>query len=124
MGRNFCGCKGRCDCKRPREIVYPTKNDVKNCYTEETVKHIHPSHTTIVNNHTIKNEHLFPHTTSCENRVREIDVRGTNERPRNEVQGVASHHKEHCHRPNHCHRGCRRQRLCPCGCGRRMRGWL
>ncbi|MBO1001584.1 CotD family spore coat protein [Pseudogracilibacillus auburnensis] len=113
MSRNHCGCRGKCNCQKPRQIVYPVREEVKHCHTEERVQHIHPSHTTVVNHHTIKNEHLYPHSTSCENRVNEVDVRGAYERPGNEVRGA---YGGKCDgrvggvRDNKC-------------CGRRRRGW-
>lgn len=61
-----------------KKIVYPTEEKVVKTYSEETVKHIHPIHTTVVNCHTIKNEHLYPHTTSYENVVNEVDVNDGN----------------------------------------------
>lgn len=121
MSRNYCGCRGKCRCQRPRQIVYPVREDIQNRYTEERVQHIHPSHTKVINHHTIKNEHLYPHSTSCENRVNEVDVRGAYEGGRNEVRGVSS--REKCdgrvggRRDDRHHHG-------NCGCchGRR-RGW-
>lgn len=89
MRRLRCGCRGNCRCGK--EIVYPTREEVKNTYSEETVKHIHPSHTTVINHHTIRNEHFYPHSTSFEERVREVDVRGVRDGssgPRGDVRGV------------------------------------
>lgn len=60
-----------------KEVVYPVKENVVHCCSEETIKHIHPSHTTIVNHHLVKNEHYYPHTTSVENTYEEIDVQGS-----------------------------------------------
>lgn len=71
--RDRC-CKNNSYVSPANEIVYPTKEEVVKTYSEETVKHIHPIHTTVVNCHTIKNEHLYPHTTSYENVVNEVDV--------------------------------------------------
>ncbi|WP_078380236.1 spore coat protein [Sutcliffiella halmapala] len=45
-------------------IVHPTKCCVKNLYSTTEVPHIHPSHTTYVNNHTFQHKHYFPHTDS------------------------------------------------------------
>lgn len=64
--RPNCGC----------QIVHPVKENVVHCCSEETVQHVHPSHTTVVNHHLIKNEHVYPHSTSFENTVNEIDVFG------------------------------------------------
>lgn len=67
--RCHCGCP-------PKQIVHPVQSNVVHCCSEETVKHIHPSHTTVVNHHLIKNEHVYPHSTSFENTVNEVDVFG------------------------------------------------
>ncbi|MEI3607430.1 CotD family spore coat protein [Pseudogracilibacillus sp. SE30717A] len=86
-----CGCKGKCQCGNVRDIVYPTRKEVKCTYSNETVRHIRPSHTKVINNHTIRNEHLFPHSTSFENRVREVDVRGVSEGPGRGVGGFGDY---------------------------------
>lgn len=92
-----CYNKKPCDDSKTKEIVYPTKEEVVKTYSEETVKHIHPIHTTVVNCHTIKNEHLYPHTTSYENVVNEID-------DNNDVAGVMGQHGCACGRPRcNCH---------------------
>lgn len=69
-----------CHCPRPncgcKEIIYPVKQNVVNTCSEETVKHVHPSHTTVVNHHLVKNEHIFPHSTSFENTFNQVDVYG------------------------------------------------
>ncbi|TXL64528.1 spore coat protein [Cerasibacillus terrae] len=60
----------------PKQIVYPTKcNTVHHC-TQSEVQHIHPSHTTVMNHHLVKNTHLYPHSTSYENTVNSVDVYG------------------------------------------------
>lgn len=80
--KRHCGCIKPCHCQKPaKEIVYPVKENVIHKCTEETVKHIHPSHTTVVNHHLVKNEHLFPHTTSVENTYDEVDVMGAQTGP-------------------------------------------
>lgn len=71
--RDRC-CHKNSNVSPAQEIVYPTKEEVVKTYSEETVKHIHPIHTTVVNCHTVKNEHLYPHTTSYENVVNEVEV--------------------------------------------------
>lgn len=74
-GNRHCGCQKPCHCQKPaKEIVYPVKENVVHCCTEETVKHIHPSHTTVVNHHLVKNKHVFPHSTSVENTFNEVDM--------------------------------------------------
>ncbi|WP_319003686.1 spore coat protein [Sutcliffiella horikoshii] len=45
-------------------IVHPTKCCVKNLYSTTEVPHIHPSHTTYVNNQQFQHKHYFPHTDS------------------------------------------------------------
>lgn len=66
-----------CGCHNPvKEIVHPVKENVVHCCSEETVKHVHPSHTTVMNHHLIKNEHVYPHSTSYQNTVNEVDVYG------------------------------------------------
>jgi len=71
-----CGCpQPNCGCP-VKEVVHPVKENVVHCCSEETVKHVHPSHTTVVNHHLIKNEHVYPHSTSFENTVNEVDVFG------------------------------------------------
>lgn len=80
--KRHCGCMKPCSCQQPvKEIVHPTKENVVHKCTEETVKHIHPSHTTIVNHHLVKNEHLFPHTTSVVNTFDEVNVMGASTGP-------------------------------------------
>ncbi|MBU8790737.1 CotD family spore coat protein [Oceanobacillus caeni] len=63
--------------------VYPTKvNNVHTC-SESCVKHIHPSHTNVINHHTVKNIHEFPHSTSFHNVTNSVDIEG----PSYEVPG-------------------------------------
>jgi len=89
MGFKQCGCRGKCRCQKKEQVVYPVQEEVKHGYSEETVRHVHPSHTTFVNNHTIRNEHVYPHSTSYETRVNEVDVQGVNEGPGNDVRGIS-----------------------------------
>ncbi|GGA80764.1 CotD family spore coat protein [Ornithinibacillus halotolerans] len=63
-----CGC--------PKCVVYPTKHNVVHHCTEETIQHVHPSHTTVMNHHLIKNQHVFPHSTSVQNTVNSVDIMG------------------------------------------------
>ncbi|MFB4473471.1 CotD family spore coat protein [Oceanobacillus caeni] len=96
--------------------VYPTKvNNVHTC-SESCVKHIHPSHTNVINHHTVKNIHEFPHSTSFHNVTNSVDIEG----PSYEVPGPGpgvmgafdpgyGHGKYHGHgkhHPHHC--GCKR----------------
>lgn len=68
--RPNCGC----GCQKP--VVHPTKyNCVQHC-TESEVEHIHPSHTTVMNHHVVKNKHVFPHSTSVQNTTNSVDVYG------------------------------------------------
>jgi spore coat protein D len=68
--RRHCGCQS---CKT---IVHPTKYNCVNQYSESTVNHVHPSHTTVMNHHTVKNNHVFPHSTSVQNTVNSVDQYG------------------------------------------------
>ncbi|SER12200.1 Inner spore coat protein D [Gracilibacillus ureilyticus] len=57
-------------------VVHPTKyNQVHTC-SESVVNHIHPSHTNCVNHHLVKNVHYYPHTTSNQYTVDQINVNG------------------------------------------------
>ncbi|MFD2042985.1 CotD family spore coat protein [Ornithinibacillus salinisoli] len=60
----------------PKKIVHPTQCNVVHCCSEETVDQIHPSHTTVMNHHLIKNQHYYPHSTSVVNTVNSVDVFG------------------------------------------------
>lgn len=114
-------CRPQCGCQKPaREIMHPVKENVVNCCSEETIRHVHPSHTTVVNNHLIRNEHVYPHTTSYEDRVREVDVQGTSTGPGSgggpgsgsQVGGAMNPggqqgpHNHHHHNHHHNHKGC------------------
>ncbi|SHN19104.1 CotD family spore coat protein [Gracilibacillus kekensis] len=64
-------------CGMPTQtVVHPTKYNQVNTCTESEVKHIHPSHTNCVNHHLVKNTHYFPHTTSYQNTVDQVNVYG------------------------------------------------
>lgn len=119
MGRNHCGCRSKCNCQRSRKIVHPVREEVKNRYTEERVRHIHPSHTRVINHHTIRNEHSYPHSTSYENRVNEVNVGGAADRPcNNDVRGeMSDRHNCHRHKSNKCE-----SRPSNC-CHHRRRNW-
>lgn len=80
----FCNC----GCAKPvREVVHPVKHNVVHRHTKEIVKHVHPSHTTVMNHHLVKNKHVFPHSTSVKNTYNEVDVFG---RPGRPVAGAMS----------------------------------
>jgi len=81
MKRFMRGCAGPV-----KEIVYPVKHNVVDCYSNETVKHVHPSHTTFVNHHLVRNEHIYPHSTSVKNTRRSVNVFG----PRFGCQGCGA----------------------------------
>lgn len=51
------------------QVVYPTKCCEKHNHILNEVDHIHPSHTTIMNHHHVKNKHFFPHSESVVNTV-------------------------------------------------------
>ncbi|QHS24475.1 spore coat protein CotD [Virgibacillus sp. MSP4-1] len=57
-----------------QNVVYPTKHCVKNNYIPHEVNHIHPTHTTIMNHHLVKNKHYYPHTQSVMNNVQSQNV--------------------------------------------------
>ncbi|MFD1040549.1 CotD family spore coat protein [Virgibacillus byunsanensis] len=69
----------RPDCGRPRptdRVVYPVReNVVHNCF-ENTVEHVHPSHTTVMNHHLTRNRHVYPHSTSVRNTFNSVDEYG------------------------------------------------
>lgn len=66
-----------CGCVSPvSTVVHPVKENCIDCCSEEVVKHIHPSHTTVMNHHLVKNVHVFPHSTSVGNTFNEVDVYG------------------------------------------------
>lgn len=48
--------------------VSPTANTVNTNVMKHIVPHIHPSHTTVVNEHVFEHQHYFPHTTSVVNK--------------------------------------------------------
>ncbi|SDJ68115.1 CotD family spore coat protein [Sediminibacillus albus] len=78
-----CGC--------PNPVVYPTKENVIHNCSEQTIDHIHPSHTTIMNHHLVKNNHVYPHSTSVANTVDSVDVYGGSFNvPGNQVAGAAT----------------------------------
>ncbi|MDX8046158.1 spore coat protein [Gracilibacillus sp. S3-1-1] len=64
-------------CGMPKQtIVYPTKyNEVHTC-SESEVAHIYPSHTTNINHHLVKNVNYYPHSTSTQTTVDEVNVYG------------------------------------------------
>ncbi|AXI08548.1 spore coat protein [Oceanobacillus sp. 143] len=66
-----------CRCHTCRKtIVHPTKFNCVNQFSESEVDHVHPSHTTIMNHHLVKNNHVFPHSTSVQNTVNSVDQYG------------------------------------------------
>lgn len=65
-----------CGCQACKTIVYPTKQNCVNQFSESTVNHVHPSHTTIMNHHTVKNNHFFPHSTSMQNTTNSVNQYG------------------------------------------------
>lgn len=65
-----------CGCHKCNTIVHPTKYDCVNQFSESTVNHIHPSHTTVMNHHLVKNKHFYPHSTSVQNTVNSVDEFG------------------------------------------------
>ena len=65
-----------CGCQSCKTIVYPTKHNCVNQYSESVVNHVHPSHTTVMNHHTVKNNHVFPHSTSVQNSSNSVNQYG------------------------------------------------
>ncbi|MGY0694412.1 CotD family spore coat protein [Virgibacillus sp. FSP13] len=63
-----CGC--------PKQIVHPVKHNCVHHCTESVVEHVHPSHTTVMNHHLVKNKHVFPHSTSIQNTEDCVDEYG------------------------------------------------
>lgn len=66
----------RCGCHSCKTIMYPTKYNCVNQYSESTVNHVHPSHTTVMNHHMVKNNHLYPHSTSVQNTTNSVNQYG------------------------------------------------
>src|SRR5699024_642234 len=64
-----CGCQ---TCSQ--QIIYPTKHNKVDTFSENVVEHIHPSHTSVVNHHLVKNKHLYPHSTSYHNTCNSVDM--------------------------------------------------
>lgn len=77
-----------CGCGRSKTIVHPTQQNVVHCCSEETIKQIHPSHTTVMNHHLVKNVHEFPHSTSTQNTFSEENVYGGSFNVPNQPSGV------------------------------------
>ncbi|PWU68675.1 MULTISPECIES: CotD family spore coat protein [Gracilibacillus] len=59
-----------------KTIVCPTQYNQAHTCSESNVNIIHPSHTTVTNHHLVKNTHYYPHTTSYQNTMDEINVNG------------------------------------------------
>lgn len=88
-----------CQCSKPvKEVMYPVKENVVHHCTKEVVKHIHPSHTTVVNHHITENKHVFPHSTSVKNTFEEMDFYANNNsnQPPNAVAGAINN--KHCNK--------------------------
>lgn len=100
--RRHCGCD-----RRGKEIVYPTKEKVVHRCSEEVVRHVHPVHTTVVNHHRVRNEHVYPHSRSEVDSIEEYDVgRRRRRRGNDNVLGTS----DCCNRNRRRHCGCRRRR--------------
>ncbi|MDM5187846.1 CotD family spore coat protein [Bacillus sp. DX4.1] len=50
-------------------VIHPTKQCVTHTFSTTVVPHVHPTHTTHVHHQQLKNQHLFPQTTSNVNVV-------------------------------------------------------
>lgn len=65
-----------------QQRVSPTQQYVQRNMTNTVVPHFHPSHLTTINQHTINNQHHFPHTQSVVNECYETNTMcGTPFRP-------------------------------------------
>ncbi|HLR71352.1 MAG TPA: spore coat protein [Pseudogracilibacillus sp.] len=82
----------RCGCPVcVNKVVHPVKENVVHNCTEEVVEHVHPSHTTVMNHHLVKNKHVFPHSTSVANTYNSVDEYGGSFNvPGNQVGGAMS----------------------------------
>ncbi|WP_337019603.1 spore coat protein [Oceanobacillus massiliensis] len=81
-----CGCNS-CN----NTIVHPTKHNCVNQFSESQVTHVHPSHTTVMHHHTVKNNHVFPHSTSVQNTMNSVNQYGGSfEVPGGQVGGAMS----------------------------------
>ncbi|WP_318293550.1 CotD family spore coat protein [[Bacillus] enclensis] len=60
----FCRPRPR-PCNVLPAVVHPTKNCVNQTFTTYEVPHIHPQHTTTVNNIQYQHKHYFPQTQSA-----------------------------------------------------------
>ncbi|RDW17580.1 spore coat protein [Oceanobacillus arenosus] len=67
-----CRCHTCCQ----KTIVHPTKFNCVNQFSESVVNQVHPSHTTVMNHHLVKNIHTFPHSTSVQNTANSVDQYG------------------------------------------------
>ncbi|MBR3121814.1 MULTISPECIES: spore coat protein [Oceanobacillus] len=65
-----------CGCNSCKTIVHPTKYNCVDTFSQSTVNHVHPSHTTVTNHHLVKNNHFFPHSTSFQNTTNSVDAYG------------------------------------------------
>ncbi|MFS0752364.1 spore coat protein [Oceanobacillus sp. 1P07AA] len=80
---------GHCGCEKT--VVHPTKHNCVNTCSESVVNHIHPSHTTVMNHHTVKNKHFYPHSTSFQNQTNNVnEYGGSFNVPNNQVAGAMS----------------------------------
>ncbi|GAA5415334.1 hypothetical protein Pryu01_00358 [Paraliobacillus ryukyuensis] len=59
-----------------KTVVCPTNCNEVHTFSQSDVNYIHPSHTNVVNHHTIKNTHFYPHSTSYQNTVNSTNVYG------------------------------------------------
>lgn len=96
-----CGC----GCQQS-PVIHPTKYNCEHHCTESVVEHIHPTHTTVMNHHLVKNKHVFPHSTSVKNTCDSVDeCGGSSNGPGNQVGGEMDpgmgHGNHHQHGHNH-----------------------
>ncbi|WP_249870662.1 spore coat protein [Oceanobacillus saliphilus] len=65
-----------CGCHACKTIVHPTKHHCVQQYSESVVNHVHPSHTTVMKHHTVKNKHFYPHSTSVQQTMDSVHQHG------------------------------------------------
>lgn len=101
--RHHHGSNCGCGCQQS-PVIHPTKYDCVHKCTESVVEHIHPSHTTVMNHHLVKNKHVFPHSTSVKNTCDSVDVYGGSPNgPGNQVGGQMDPGMGHGNHHHHNH---------------------
>lgn len=70
-------------CQQAKTIVCPTKQKCINTCSQSTVNYVHPTHTTVMDHHTVQNAHYYPQTTSWGQTVNQTNVYGGQTWPQN-----------------------------------------